>query len=89
MFAGLKCFKPRYDAPLTRSGGFDGQSASIETGIFGDTTLLPIMSFACHFLLQIAFDDMKSYVFEQHLIHYVTAAMKSDLHSPSKEMQLF
>ena len=35
----FKCFKPRYDAPLTRSGGFHGQSASIETGIFGDTTL--------------------------------------------------
>ncbi len=27
------------DAPLTRSWGFCGQSASIETGIFGDTTL--------------------------------------------------
>ncbi len=38
-YDSFKCFKPRYDAPLTRYWGFHGQSASIETGIFGDTTL--------------------------------------------------
>ncbi len=39
-FAIASILKPRCDAPLTRSGGFRGRSASIGTRIFGDTTLV-------------------------------------------------